>query len=338
MIKIIQKENIHFITLQNHKGMELTLCTLGASVYELKVPDKKGNSESVVVTPESLSDFYQTDAYYGKSVGRYAGRIDHARCVIENKTYTLEKNWNGLNALHGGYRGLSFQLFAFTTKEREDEDVVVFNYLEKEDLLPGNLQVTITYRLCREKNEYRIDFEANTDKTTLCNLTNHAYFNLSGNLKRNILQQTLQLNCNRYTRVNDELITLSIDPVNPVMDFTIAHPIGDHIADDSLQKHPAAGYDHCFLKSNEDEPLIAIYQDEESGRKLSVYTDYPSIVVYCNNYPKEFAFRHKSKLEKHDAICLECQYVPNGINMEQVNQGLLKPGENFHHYIRYCFE
>lgn len=337
MIKIERKEAVDFIKVQNDKKMELILCSLGASIYDLKVPSNKGIVESVVVTPKNLDDFYKTDAYYGKSVGRYSGRIDHAQCEIEGKKYNLEKNWNGVNALHGGYKGLSFQNFTFEVQENENQYVILFSYLEKEDLLPGDLNVQIIYRIEKYKNEFQIEFVGKTNKTTLCNLTNHTYFNLSGNLKNRVLSHQLQLNCDHYTKLNNDLITTSIEKVNKVMDFTTPHAIGDYIQDESLQKHTAAGYDHCFCKTNVKDQHIATYFDEENGRSLQVFTDYPCIVIYCNNYPKPFAFFHKEHLEKHDAICLECQFIPNGINMENVDKSLLRPNEEYHHFIRYCF-
>lgn len=338
-INTTRNGNVSFIEIINNTNMEVTLCTFGASFYDLKTLDKDDNLESIILTPKNLEDFYSTDAYYGKTVGRFSGRIDKARCVIEGKEYLLEKNWNGVNSLHGGYKGLSFQNFEFEIKENDETVDVIFSYLEKEDLLPGDVNYVITYKVYKNKNDIRVDFNATTNKTTICNLTNHVYFNLSGNLKRNCLDHKLQFLCDKYTRLNNELITESVDSVTPVMDFRKAHRLGDYIYDESLQNHTSLGYDHCWIKEDLSDPLIAVLEDEVSKRKVKVSTSYPSIVSYTGCYPKSFPMNKEGiKIEQYHSVCLECQFIPNGINMENVDKALLKEGEVYSHYIHYSFE
>lgn len=338
-IEICRKDDVSFITLINSKNMTVVLSTFGASFYDLKLPNKDGVIESIILTPSSLEDFYYSDGYYGKSVGRFSGRIDKAKCIINNKEYILEKNWNGINSLHGGYKGISFQNFNCEIKQDKDFTDVIFTYLEKEDLLPGDVNYRITYRINENSNEIRVIFNAFATKDTICNLTNHVYFNLSGNLKRNCLEHNLQFLCDKYTRLNNELITLSIDEVTPVMDFRNKHKLKDFIYDESLQKHTALGYDHCWLKEDVNNPLVAVLEDEESGRRVMVSTSYPSIVCYTGCYPKKFDFNsNKVKIEQYHSVCLECQYIPNGINMDNVDKAILKKGEEYNHYIHYNFE
>lgn len=338
-IEICRKDDVSFITLINSKNMTVVLSTFGASFYDLKLPNKDGVIESIILTPSSLEDFYYSDGYYGKSVGRFSGRIDKAKCIINNKEYILEKNWNGINSLHGGYKGISFQNFNYEIKQDKDFTDVIFTYLEKEDLLPGDVDYRITYRINENSNEIRVIFNAFTTKDTICNLTNHVYFNLSGNLKRNCLEHNLQFLCDKYTRLNNELITLSIDEVTPVMDFRNKHKLKDYIYDESLQKHTAFGYDHCWLKEDVNNPLVAVLEDEESGRRVKVSTTYPSIVCYSGCYPKDYDFNKEHiKIEQYHSVCLECQYIPNGINMDNVDKAILKKGEEYNHYIHYNFE
>ena len=338
-IKCENKDNVSFITLINNKKMEVVLSTFGASFYDLKTPSKNGEVESIILTPSNLDDFYYSDGYYGKSVGRFSGRIDKAKCIINGKEYVLDKNWNGINSLHGGYKGISFKNFDYKVEESGKFTDIIFSYLEKEDLLPGDVTYNITYRIYDNSNDIRIIFNATTTKDTICNLTNHVYFNLSGDLKRNCLEHNLQFLCDKYTRLNNELITLSIDKVTPIMDFRNKHKLKNHIYDESLQKHTAFGYDHCWLKENVSNPLVTVLEDEESGRKVSVSTSYPSIVCYTGCYPKKFDFNsNKVKIEQYHSVCLECQYIPNGINMEDVDKAILKEGEKYSHYIHYCFE
>ena len=300
--------NVGFITIKNDVGMNVILSTLGASIYDLNVIDKNNKLESIVLYPEDLKDFYNTDAYYGKTVGRFSGRIDDAKCVINGVEYVLEKNWNGINSLHGGYKGISFQNFDYDIFEYEDRVEVIFLYLEKENLLPGDVNYTITYQIYKDKNEINVLFNATTNKDTLVNLTNHVYFNLSGDLKDNIKNHKLQLLCDKYTNLNNNLITDSIDDVNKVFDFRIPHEIGKYIYDESIQNHTALGYDHCWLKENKNEEKVAVLTDEISGRRLTVSTSYPAIVCYAGCYPKDFLFNdNKKKIEQYHSICLECQ-------------------------------
>ena len=227
--------DVTFITLKNKSNMKVVLSTFGASFYDLILPNKNNKLESVILTPKNLNDFYYSDGYYGKSVGRFSGRIDKAECNINGKTYVLDKNWNGINSLHGGKEGISFQNFNYqVVKELEYTDVI-FTYLEKENLLPGDVFYTITYRVMENSNDIRVIFEATTTKETIVNLTNHVYFNLSGNGVRSCLHHKMQFNCDKYTRLNNELITESIDPVNDIMDFRNKHELIDYIFDSSYK-------------------------------------------------------------------------------------------------------
>ncbi len=330
--------NVTTITISKDNGFMVSLSTLGASIYDLKTKDRNNNIESIVLYPTDINEFYNSDGYYGKTVGRFSGRIDNAKCMISGKEYILEKNWNGVNSLHGGYEGISFQNFEYEIEEQEDLCRVIFTYLEKENILPGDVSYKIIYEINKNIDEINVVFNATTNKETIVNLTNHTYFNLSGDLKNTVMNQYLKLYCDKYTNLNNDLITISIDPVNDVFDFRNMHEIGKYINDESIQNHIAKGYDHCWLKDDLNEALIAELYDEASGRRLSVRTSYPAIVCYAGCYPKEFDFNHGVKIQKHHSICLECQFVPNGINMNDVDKAILKPGEIYNHYINYRFE
>ena len=197
------------ISLKNKCGMEVVLSTFGASFYDLQTLDKNGSLESIILTPTNYNDFCFADGYYGKSVGRYSGRIDKSLCSINGLEYKLDKNWNGINALHGGFEGISFKNFDYEIIEEELYVDVVFTYLEKENQLPGDVAYKLTYRVMENVNDICLYFEATTTKDTIVNLTNHVYFNLSGNGVRNTLEHKLQFLCDKYTRLNNDLITLS---------------------------------------------------------------------------------------------------------------------------------
>lgn len=332
-------EEVSFIVLDNENGLRITLCSNGASIYQLEVIDKYNKMESVVLTPTNLNDFYTTTGYFGKSVGRFSGRIDDAKCIIDEKEYILEKNWNGINSLHGGYKGISFSNFDYKIIEQKEYVDVIFSFIELEDKLPGDVSYTITYRVMEKINEFTILFDAFSNKKTIINLTNHAYFNLSGDGKRTILDQKLKLYCDKYTNLNNNLITNSVDKVNKIMNFQFGHKIGKYIEDESLQNHKAFGYDHCFIKKDLSNDKIAILSDNKSKRRLTVYTSLPTVVCYSTNYPLNFDFNvNSTKISKYHAITLECQYIPNGINMVNEESALYEPNNHYNHYVRYHFD
>lgn len=339
IINVEQKEEVSFISLTNKSKMSVVLSTFGASFYDLIIPDKENNLESVILTPSRLNDFYNSTGYFGKTVGRFSGRIDNAMCEINGIKYSLDKNWNGVNSLHGGYKGISFVNFDYCIYQNDEYTDVVFTCVEKGNQLPGDVNYKITYRIMEFNNEIKLMFNANTTEDTIVNLTNHAYFNLSGNGKRDCLNQNIQFNCDKYTRLNNNLITISVDKVNDVMDFRKMHKLGEYIYDESLQKHTARGYDHCFIKENLSNPEIAIMQDDISGRKLTVKTSYPTLVCYSGCYPADCDFNKEGfKIKQYHSVCLECQYIPNGINMENEDKAILKKGEEYNHYINYSFD
>ena len=332
----IKKEEVSFITLDNELGMKIILSTFGASIYDLHTIDKNNNMESVLVTPNDLNDFYTSDKYFGKIVGRHSGRIDKGICEIDGVKYNLDINWNNVNCNHGGFKGLSYQNFNYEIIEEDKSVLVVFTYHEEEGNLPGDVDYKIVYEISKFSNSYTIHFYAKTNKKTIINLTNHAYFNLSGNAKDTILNHELYLPCAKYTRLNNDLITLNIDDVTKVMDFTKSHKIGDYILDESLQNHIAKGYDHCFIKTN-DSALSAILKDENSGRCLKISSSYPAVVFYSGCYPADFKINGGIDMKKYHGLCLECQYVPNGVNMDSVDKALFTENDKYYHYIKYEF-
>lgn len=334
-------DNIDIINIDNEKGLVLTLCTIGASIYDLKVIDKDNKLESVVVRPNDFQVFCNSTGYYGKSIGRFAGRIDKGKCFIDEKEYNIAINWNGVNALHGGPDdAISHKVFDYSINKENEYIDVIFTYKELENYLPGDIDYKITYRVYDSKNVFNIYFEAIPNKKTIINLTNHAYFNLSGDGKNTVLDHNMMLYCDKYTRLNNELITISVDEVNEVMDFTKGKKIKTHIEDSSLQNHTAFGYDHCFIKANEKEDIIAVLSDDVSKRKLTVKSSLPTVVCYSNNYvDSQLKFNVlNEKLLKYHAITLECQHIPNGINMENVEKSLFEANEKYSHYVSYIFE
>ena len=336
-IEHITREGYKHVVLTNESGMKVEFSSVGASIYDIFVPNKNNESVSVVLKPSDMANYKRS--YHGKTIGRFSGRIDKGLCSIDGKEYKLDINWGGVNSLHGGFNGLSSQVCEFTVEENADFTDVVFTYLEVEGMLPGDISYVITYRVMNDKNEITSYINATTTKTTVVNITNHTYFNLSGNCQNTILNHNLYLQCSKYTRLNNELITLSIDDVTDVMDFRDGHLVGKYIEDESLQNHKAKGYDHCFIKEDEADDLLAIVSDSESGIKLKISSSYPSVVFYSGCYPDSYPFNaDRISNVKYHALCLEPQFIPNGLNMEGVADGILKPEEKYNHFIKYEFE
>ena len=336
-VKVLNREGYSHLVITNKCGMEVELSPVGASIYDIKVPNKNNEVVSVLLKPSYMEDYKKT--YYGKTIGRFSGRIDKGVCTIDGCEYKLDINWCDVNSLHGGFNGLSSQVCDFTYTVKEDLCEVVYSYTEEAGMLPGTVKYEIIYHVYNDKNELVTYHNATTDATTVVNMTNHAYFNLSGNCQTTILNHNLYLPCNKYTRLNNELITLSIDDVNEIFDFRDNHNVGKFVEDSSLQDHKAKGYDHCFMKEDETNPLVAILSCAESGISVKISSDYPSVVFYSGCYPDSFPFNDdKVASYKYHALCLEPQFIPNGINMENVPQALLKPEEKYSHYIKYTFE
>ena len=329
---IIKDEEVSFIEIKNDKNLEVTLCTLGASFYRIVY---KGKNR--IMTPINHKEFYYNEQYYGKLVGRFSGRIKDATCEIDGRTYDLPKNWNGMNSLHGGPKGISFSNFDYEIKEEDESIDVIFTFLEKESYLPGDVSYRITYHVYKNIDKILLDMEAYTSKTTIVNLTNHAYFTLSSG-KEVVLDEILTLGCKYYGDLDMNLIAKSICEVNPIMDFTKGHEIGKYIEDPYLQNHTSFGYDHFFVKTKEEDSFAAKLENKKEGISLTIHTSYPAVVVYTDNYPTKMEYENCKHEKKYQAIALECQYIPNGINMENVDKALLKPNEQYKEYISYTFE
>lgn len=327
MVDIIKELEIDIIKI-TLKNIDVKLSNLGAGIIDIKYIDKDNIKESVVAQPLNASEYINNEAYYGKVCGRYSGRLDKAKLKLNDKIYDLEKNWNNTSSLHGGTNGISEKIWDYTIRENEESVQVIFNTisLNNESGFPGNLSIKTTYTISNDKIE--IDYNATTDQDTVCNLTNHTYFNLSGNCKTKILQQELYINSSNYTNLNHELITISIDEVNDTFDFRKPKLIKENIYDDKLQKHPTLGYDHCFLFDDINiKKCNAFLYDNKSKRKLEVYTTYPCMVVYSTCYPSKHVISNNKPIEQYSAICLETQYLPNGVNMGLNDKSILRVNE-----------
>lgn len=329
-----------FVTLTNDSGASVTLCSVGAGIAAINVPDRNGRLADVVIGYADADSYFYDGPCSGKVPGRFANRIAKGDLEIDGKKYTLPIN-NGPNSLHGGPEGFQNQIWETNVKEN---GTVEFTYVSKDGEMgyPGNVTAKAIYTWSND-NVLSLVLEATTDADTVVNLTNHAYFNLAGENSGSVLGQKLKLNASRFLPTDSTLIPtgeLAAVAGTP-MDFTQAAEIGSRIHDQFQPLLYAKGYDHCYVLDNyEDgkEKTAAVLSDDKSGRVLEITTDQPGIQVYTGNYlagaPKGKSGR---EYQDYDAVALEAQGFPDAPHQPSFPSAELKPGETYRKVIRFKF-
>ncbi|MGI9551778.1 MAG: aldose epimerase family protein [Aurantibacter sp.] len=341
--KEIDGKQTKFYTLTNVNDVEITLTNFGQRLISLYVPDKNGNFEDVVLGPSNLDGFMaQGGAFFGAVVGRYGNRIGKGEFELNGVKYTLAKN-NGENHLHGGIKGFNAVVWDV---DQHSENSIIFSRTspDMEEGYPGNLQVTVSYRLT-DDNELKIDYQASTDKTTIVNLTHHSFFNLAGEASGSIADHVMMINADAFTPVDEGLIpTGEIRKVEGTpFDFRGAKPIGQDIEADDEQIKFGKGYDHNYVLN--DEPvnedglaLAAKVVEPKSGRTMEVYTNEPGVQFYTGNFMdgsytgkagKPYVFR--------GTFCLETQHFPDSPNKPDFPSTVLEPGDIYNSSCTYKF-
>ncbi len=326
-------KKVQLFTLKNKAGTEIKITNYGGTVTSWLAPDKNGAMANVVLGFDSLGGYLAKPPYFGATIGRYGNRIADARFKLDTATYTLAAN-NGKNHLHGGNKGFDKVVWD-AAPATDGTPSLTLSYLSKdgEEGYPGNLKTTVKFTLT-EANELQIVYDAETDKATPVNLTNHSYFNLSGDAGNTILNHTLWIDADRYTPVDKTLIpTGQLAPVKGTpFDFTQPHKIGERIA------QVEGGYDHNFVlnKTGTASKLVAWLKDSASGRKLEVFTTEPGLQFYSGNFLDGSLINRNGKaIPKHGALCLETQHFPDSPNKPQFPGTILKPGEKYHTVTTY---
>ncbi len=324
-------------TLTNANGMKAVIIEFGGILAELHVPDDDGNLADVVLGCDSIEDYDAVSPYFSALTGRYANRIAKGAFTLEGQTYTLAIN-NDPNSLHGGVHGFHRKVWEGTASQSDDTVSVALTYTspDGEEGFPGALTTKTTYTLTND-NKLDILFEATTDKTTVVNLTHHAYFNLAGHDSgKDVLGHELQLMAKKYTPFDDTLIpTGAIEPVaGTPLDFTASTGIGAHIGD------VPGGYDHNYVLDNQsgDYALAARVLEPESGRVMEVHSDQPGIQFYTGNgLDASFEGKGKVKYATQQGFCLEPQKHPDTPNHPDFPSAVLKPGETYRHHMSFTF-
>lgn len=322
-------------TLTNANGAVVKITNYGAIVTELWMPDKNGTLGDIVLGFDSLNGYFGESPYFGAIVGRYGNRIAKGAFTLDGKTYTLAIN-NDENHLHGGLVGFDKVLWTASVEQtRKDGVSLALRYLSKdmEEGYPGNLNVTVVYTLTNA-NELKIDYTATTDKPTVCNVTNHSYFNLAGQGNGDILGHELTLNADRFTPVDAGLIaTGQLLPVKGTpMDFTKSTAIGARINSDDEQIKFGGGYDHNWVlnKKGSELSLAAKVYEPTSGRTMDVWTNEPGVQFYAGNFLDGTLTGKGGKVYKHRyGFCLETQHYPDSPNKPEFPTTVLRPGQTY---------
>lgn len=308
--------------ITNSGGTEVSVISYGAIIQSLKVADKRGVFENVVLGYTTLAEYLNDKHYLGAVVGRFSNRIANGKFLLDGVTYNLTQNNNG-NHLHGGLRGFSHVVWSV---EIISNNAVKLFYSspDGEEGYPGNLLATVTYTLS-DDNELIIDFFATTNKATIVSMVQHSYFNLSGGT-RNILDHSLTIKSDTYLEVNNTLIpTGEMKPVkNSPFDFTTAKAIGSDIEKSDVQLQYGNGYDHTWVLDHPKRGInkVAELVEKVKGRKMDIYTDKPGFHVYSGN-------SFNGNFQPHAGVCLETQHFPNAPNQAGFPSAVLLPGEHY---------
>lgn len=329
-------------TLKNASGITMKVINYGGIVTSLLVPDKDGNFEDIVLGFDSLSQYVENNPYFGCLIGRYGNRIAGGKFSLDGTEYTLGRN-NDQNHLHGGENGFHTVFWNIVAHDSPEGPALKLTYVsgDMEEGYPGTLSVEVIYILT-DSNEWKIHYRATTDKKTIVNLTQHSYFNLSGNTRRDILGHELMINADRFVPVDATLIPtgeLAAVEATP-FDFTKMKPVGKDIEQDHPQLQTGGGFDHCWVLNESDELLThaATVRDPVSRRQLDVYTTEPGIQFYSGNFlDGSLTGKYKTVYAQRYGLCLETQHFPDSPNQEHFPSVVLNPGEVYETTTVYAF-
>ncbi len=337
---------VEVFTLTNAHGAKLRAMTYGAIVLSLEVPDRHGQNADVVLGYNTLAEYLAATPYFGAIVGRYGNRIAHGKFSIDGHEYTLATNSSSGGipcSLHGGLKGFDKVVWHAEPLAEAGAQGVKFTYLSKdgEEGFPGNLNVSVTYWL-NDANEWRIQYEATTDKPTPINLTQHSYFNLKGEGRGGILDHELTIQAAKFTPVTVGLIpTGELRPVHGTpFDFTSAHTIGERINAEDEQIKFGGGYDLNWVLDNQGGllALAATVHEPTTGRVLEVLTTEPGVQFYsANHLDGKIIGKSGQPYRARNAFCLETQHYPDSPNQPSFPSCILQPGQTMRSTTVYRF-
>lgn len=335
----VDGKSTNLYTLVNKNGVEACITNYGGRLVSLMLPDKDGKFIDVVLGHDSIADYVNIDGNFGALIGRYGNRINQGRFSLDGQEYQLPQNDFG-HCLHGGPKGFHHAVWEAEQQNDTTLNLKLFSP-DGEFGFPGNVNVTVVYTLTHD-NAINIAYKATTDAPTILNLTNHSYFNLSGNPSNDILDETVWFDADGFTPIDSTFMTSGeiVPVVGTPFDFTTAKPIGKDLSKNDEQLNNGRGYDHnMVLRSPRDiSKPAAIVTDSVSGIKMEMFTNEPGIQFYIGNFldgtvkgKKGIAYPHRS------AICLESQHYPDSPNKAQWPSVVIRPGETYSSNCIYKF-
>jgi len=320
-------DSVMLYTLKNEKDITVSITNYGGIITGIHTPDRNGKTANITLGFNNLEQYLAGHPNFGALIGRYGNRIANAEFSLEGETYTLAVN-NGNNSLHGGLKGFDDVLWVPEVISCDERAALRLSYLspDGEEGYPGNLNVTVTYELLMD--QLFITYEAETDKTTVLNLTNHAYFNLAG--EGSIRDHILYINASKYTPVNEELIPTGELANVEGTPFDFRKPTVIEERFDQLGNDPV-GYDHNFVidGSAGEKRLAAKAMDPKTGRFVEVSTTEPGMQFYTGNFLDGSLSSGKTTFDQHSGFCLETQHFPDSPNQPDFPSTILRPGEKF---------
>lgn len=328
----LEGKEVRLLSLRNKQGSEAHIINQGAKLVSLVVPNQSGGFTDVLIGHDSIEEYvHSEEAYFGAVCGRYANRIAKGKFTLEGKEYTLAVN-NGPNALHGGLKGFNSVVWDILEKT-ENKVRLAYTSADGEEGYPGELHVEVTYTLTDE-NELCIDYSAKSNQTTVLNLTNHAYFNLSGDGDQSVHDHTLEILADHYLPTDDTAIPYGKpeEVAGTPFDFRTPHLVGERIDTPIDQLVWARGYDHTFVlnKPLGKLGLAARVSSPKTGVRMEVFTDQPGVQLYTGNWMSgNMRGKHDHRYPARAALCLETQHYPDSPNRPEYPSTVLKAGEEF---------
>ena len=333
-------EKVYEYTLENANGMSAVILNYGGIVTNLFVKDKNGAKTDVVLGRESLDEYLKNDGYLGALIGRHANRIKAGVFELNGKEYHVGIN-EGKNSLHGGVDGFDKKVWDVIEDGTADEPALVLSITspDGEEGFPGNLDVTVTYTLTKD-DALMINYKAKSDEDTVCNMTNHSYFNLAGHNSGTIDSQVLWINAEFYTPNDNEGMPTGevLNVMGTPFDYRVPKTIGQDIAADFAQIRMYNGFDHNYMISGRGYRKVAEAKCVENGISMEVYTDQPAMQLYTSNALPEGEYKGGARYSIHQAFCLETQCVPNAMEYAHYPDPVLRRGETYDTTTEYRFK
>lgn len=328
-VGIHNEKELLLFTLKNAEGAFVELTNYGAAIVAVMVPNRDGELEPVVAGFGEPEGYLNDNCYIGSTIGRFANRIGNATFELDGKQYHLDANDNANNN-HSGSSGYNLRVFDY--KIEDDKLSFILHSPDGDGGFPGNLELAVSYQWT-DNNQLKIAYLAETDQLTIASFTNHAYFNLSGK-GGSMLNHRLTIYADQILETDNEYIPTG--KVVPTEKRTFSM---DRIGD-KIEENSGEGFNHYYILNNQDDNtrLAAVLDDENSGRRLNVYTTYPGLMFYTGDFLKIKYPGHLGKpYEPFDGLCLECQFYPDAPNHNTFPSTVLKPGEQYKEEIIYEF-